>query len=144
MNLCFASMTMREWLGRKATGGCLAGKRSFISSEIHYSFLVILFSSLCRAISRMGLIDQHYWTSNQIHTQNRWFLYSWGWLKQIFNSVCINRISLSKAINFVFRAFLKFILWGVCCTYMCMCTSACVCTCMGWPGTAASGRLADK
>lgn len=144
--LCFESMTMREWQDRKATGGCLAGKGLFISSEIHYSFLVISFHPSAgqfplwvRWTRIIGLLTRFthridgFCTTGVVH-----------WLKQMFNSVCINCVSLFKAINFVFRVFLKFILWGVCCIYMCMCTSACVCTCVGWPGAAVSGRLAGK
>lgn len=139
--LCFESMTVREWLDRKATGGCLAGKGLFIRSEIHYSFLVISFHPSA------GQFPLWVWWTRIIGLLTGFtyridgFCTTGGWLKQMFNSVCINCVSLFKAIHFVFRVFLKFILWGVCCTYVCMCTSACVCTCVGWPGGAVSGRL---
>lgn len=107
--LCFESMTMREWQDRKATGGCLAGKGLFISSEIHYSFLVISFHPSAgqfplwvRWTRIIGLLTRFthridgFCTTGVVH-----------WLKQMFNSVCINCVSLFKAINFVFEYTLK-------------------------------------
>lgn len=100
-----------------------------------------LFSSLYGAICPTSLTDHHCWTSNQICIPNRWFSATGGWLKQMFNLVCISCVSLCKSIHFVSRVFLKFILWGVCHTYMGISTSACTYAPIGWSGVALSHRV---
>lgn len=78
---------------RKAIGGCLAGKQSFISSEIYYSFLVISFHP------SVGQFPLWVWLTSIRRLLTRFthridgFCTTGGWLKQMLNSFCVNCVS---------------------------------------------------
>lgn len=116
---------MREPLAREAMDDCWARRWPFINNTICHPFVISFhpptkqFSLLAGMTNTIGLLPRFGHRIDSFSTTR-------GQRNPVFNLVCKHCVSLRKAINFVFKVFLSFILW-VCVVHARVCAQERVC-----------------